>query len=96
MFRRVIFHLASATIPSAAYAAIIIAIVTFGQNIGMTLGPLVVGYIVDAAGAFEACAVPLGILAVIGGIIMLFVKVKPASDAGKQGSSAELPAESVE
>ncbi len=63
-------------IPSAAYAAIILAIVTFGQNLGMTLGPLVVGYIVDAAGNFAASAMPLAVLAAIGGFIMLFVKVK--------------------
>ncbi len=62
-------------IPSAAYAAIILAIVTFGQNLGMTLGPLVVGYIVDAAGNFAACATPLAVLAAIGGIAMLFVRV---------------------
>ncbi len=84
------------TIPSAAYAAIIIAIVTFGQNIGMTLGPLVVGYIVDAAGAFEACAVPLGVLAVIGGIIMMFVKVRPAKGSEKQDGDASLVADGGE
>ncbi|WP_139650603.1 MFS transporter [Raoultibacter phocaeensis] len=65
-------------IPSAAYAAIILAIVTFGQNLGMTLGPLVVGYIVDAAGTFAACSMPLAVIAVIGGLIMFFVKVKKA------------------
>lgn len=64
-------------IPSAAYAAIILAIVTFGQNLGMTLGPLVVGYIVDAFGGnFTACSIPLALLAAVGGFIMLFVKVK--------------------
>ena len=84
------------TIPSAAYAAIILAIVTFGQNIGMTLGPLVVGYIVDAAGAFEACAAPLGILAVIGGIIMLFVKVRPMKGLEKQDGETKPASESVE
>lgn len=84
------------TIPSAAYAAIILAIVTFGQNIGMTLGPLVVGYIVDAAGAFEACAAPLGILAVIGGIIMLFVKVRPMKGLEKQDGETKPASESAE
>ena len=64
-------------IPSAAYAAIILAIVTFGQNLGMTLGPLVVGYIVDAFGGnFTACSIPLALLAAVGGFIMLFVKAK--------------------
>lgn len=63
-------------IPSAAYAAIILAIVTFGQNLGMTLGPLVVGYIVDAAGNFAASSMPLALIAAIGGAIMLFVKVR--------------------
>ena len=53
------------------------AIVTFGQNLGMTLGPLVVGYIVDAFGGnFTACSIPLALLAAVGGFIMLFVKVK--------------------
>lgn len=71
-------------IPKAAYAAIILAIVTFGQNLGMTLGPLVVGYIVDAAGGvWSACALPMGVLALIGGVIAFFIKVQPA--AAKEG-----------
>ena len=66
-------------IPKGSYAAIILAIVTFGQNVGMTLGPLVVAYIVDAAGGnWAACALPMGVLALIGGIIAFFIKVKPA------------------
>ncbi len=72
-------------IPKAAYAAIILAIVTFGQNLGMTLGPLVVGYIVDAAGgAWSACALPMGILALIGGVIAFFIKVQPVAAREEQ------------
>lgn len=72
-------------IPKAAYAAIILAIVTFGQNLGMTLGPLVVGYIVDAAGGvWSACALPMGILALIGGVIAFFIKVQPAAAKEEQ------------
>ena len=69
-------------IPKGAYAAIILAIVTFGQNLGMTLGPLVVAYIVDAAGGdWTACALPMGALALIGGIIAFFIKVKLAGNS---------------
>lgn len=68
-------------IPKGAYAAIILAIVTFGQNLGMTLGPLVVAYVVDAAGGdWTACALPMGALALIGGIIAFFIKVKLAGN----------------
>lgn len=64
-------------IPKGAYAAIILAIVTFGQNLGMTLGPLVVGYVVDfAGGVWQASALPMGVLALIGGILAFFIKVR--------------------
>lgn len=73
-------------IPKGAYAAIILAIVTFGQNLGMTLGPLVVGYVVDfAGGVWQASALPMGALALIGGILAFFIKVKT--------TGAEKPAE---
>lgn len=65
-------------IPSAAYAAIILAIITFGQNLGMTLGPLVVGYIVDILGDWAACSLPIGIMAFFGGVIAFFLKVGKA------------------
>lgn len=68
-------------IPNAAYAAIILAIVTFGQNLGMTLGPLVVGYIVEIMGDWAACSAPLGVMAIIGGIIALFIKVGAPAQA---------------
>lgn len=76
-------------IPSAAYAAIILAIVTFGQNLGMTLGPLVVGYIVELLGDWAACAWPLGIMAIIGGVLALFIKV--GADDGKKKPELEAP-----
>ena len=66
-------------IRKGSYAAIILAIVTFGQNLGMTLGPLFVAYIVDGAGGdWTACAIPMGALALIGGIIAFFIKVQAA------------------
>ena len=47
----------------------------------MTLGPLVVAYVVDAAGGdWTACALPMGALALIGGIIAFFIKVKLAGN----------------
>ena len=66
-------------IRKGSYAAIILAIVTFGQNLGMTLGPLFVAYIIDGAGGdWTACAIPMGALALIGGIIAFFIKVQAA------------------
>lgn len=62
--------------PSAAYAAIILAIVTFGQNLGMTLGPLVVGYLVEWFGDWAACSIPIGLMALLGGALALFIKVR--------------------
>lgn len=66
-------------IRKGSYAAIILAIVTFGQNLGMTLGPLFVAYIVDGAGGdWTACAIPMGALALVGGIIAFLIKVQAA------------------
>ncbi len=45
-----LFTMGPNSLPGAAYAAAILAIVTFGQNLGMVLGPIVVGYIVEFAG----------------------------------------------
>lgn len=67
-------------IPKAVYAPMILAIVTFGQNLGMTLGPLVVGYTYEAFGTWVSVSVPIGVLAVIGAIVMVFVKVKKPED----------------
>lgn len=75
-------------IPSVAYAAIILAIVTFGQNVGMTLGPLVVGYIVELLGDWVACSAPLAIMAIIGGVMAFFINVG-GSDGERRQSKLE-------
>jgi len=61
-------------IPRAVYAPMILAIVTFGQNLGMTLGPLVVGYVYEAFGTWASVSIPIGVLAAIGGAVMILVK----------------------
>ena len=79
-------------IPKGSYAAIILAIVTFGQNLGMTLGPLVVAYVVNAAGGnWVASALPMGVLALVGGVISFFIKVKGTS--AKQDQAPEAAAQ---
>lgn len=77
------------SVPSAAYAAVILAIVTFGQNVGMTLGPLVVGYIVEFLGDWAACSAPLAIMAVIGGVIAFFINVGTDKDSTVEAEAVE-------
>ncbi len=67
-------------IPNTAYASMIIAIVTLGQNLGMTLGPLVVGYTVEASNSWAACSIPIAVLALIGAVLCFMVKTKPSTN----------------
>lgn len=71
-------------IPKASYGAMIVAIVTLGQNMGMTLGPLVVGYLVEAAGGnWQASSVPITVFALIGAVFCFLVKVKKTNSEVK-------------
>ncbi|MDD5807041.1 MAG: MFS transporter [Eggerthellales bacterium] len=67
-------------IPKAIYAPMILAVVTFGQNLGMTLGPLVVGYTYEAFGTWSSVSIPIGVLAVIGALAMAIIKSKAKSE----------------
>ena len=58
------------------HTAVAISLVIFGQNIGMSLGPLVAGAIVESAGDWTACSIPIAAFAVVGGLICLAIKVK--------------------
>lgn len=84
-----LYTLGPDVVPSAAYVAIILAIVTFGQNLGMTLGPLVVGYIVDILGDWAACSLPIGIMAIFGGIIAFFLKTNNSKGAKTKTDALE-------
>lgn len=61
-------------IASSSYTPIVLAIVIFGQNLGMTLGPVVCGAIVESAGAYGACSVPIAVAALIGALVMVLCK----------------------
>lgn len=81
-----LFTMGPDSLPGAAYAAAILAIVTFGQNLGMVLGPIVVGYIVEFAGNWAAVSLPTAVMAAIGGIILIFTK---AADTKKDAADKE-------
>jgi predicted MFS family arabinose efflux permease len=67
-------------IPKPAYAALILAIVTLGQNVGMTLGPLVIGYTFETFQTWAACSIPIGAMVVLGAVLCFFIKVKGNSE----------------
>lgn len=67
-------------IPKPSYATMIVAIVTLGQNLGMTLGPLVVGYIVEATGNWAASSIPITVAALIGAVLCFLIKTKKTNN----------------
>lgn len=73
-----LFTIGPDTNPNPLYLGAIVAIVTFGQNLGVAIGPLFVGAIVEAAGnVWTAAALPVLITGLIGAVFCLFIKVKP-------------------
>ncbi len=69
------------------WVALALAIVTVGQNVGMSLGPVVVGAIVESAGDWTACAIPIGVMALVGAVSCFLIKVKPADKGADEAVS---------
>lgn len=82
-----LFTMGPDALPKAAYAATIVAIVTFGQNLGMVLGPIAVGYMVELSGSWSAVAMPTAILAAIGGIALFFTKAADSKEDKQAAAS---------
>lgn len=64
-------------IKNPAYIGIIVALVTFFQNLGIAIGPLVAGTIVEAAGNnWAAAGIPMMLISFAGAVACFFIKNK--------------------
>lgn len=68
-------------IKSPAYIGIIVALVTLFQNLGIAIGPLVAGGLVEAAGNnWAAAGIPLAVISIAGAVACLLINNKPAEE----------------
>lgn len=79
-----LFTIGPDIISNPSYATMIVAIVTLGQNLGMTLGPLVVGYIVELSGGnWAASSMPITVFALIGAALCFLIRVRRTNNGVK-------------
>ena len=64
-------------IKAPSLTAIAIAVVTLGQNLGMSIGPVALGAIVDMTGDWTALGIPTCIMALVGALACFLIKIKP-------------------
>lgn len=62
-------------IPRAAYISAIVALVTFGQNLGVAVGPIFTGAIVTGSD-WSAAGLPVLAVCIIGAVLCAFIKVQ--------------------
>ncbi len=70
-------------IPNPMYTPLVLAIITLGGNTGMTLGPIVTGYIYEAFGNWSSVSIPIAVCSLVGAVLCLMVKVKKTANAKK-------------
>lgn len=72
-----LFTIGAETIANPAYIGICVAITSFGQNMGVAVGPLYVGTIVESSGnVWTSAAIPSAIVTLIGAVCCLLIKTK--------------------
>ena len=84
--------MAAQTVKKPELAGVALGVVSIGFNVGVLLGPPIVGAIVEAAG-WHAGAIAICAACVLSAIVLLFTRLysvddAPAAEAGAVGAAA--------
>lgn len=90
-FPCVLWTMAAQTVKKPELAGVALGVVSIGFNVGVLLGPPIIGAIVEAAG-WHAGAIAICASCVLGAVVLLFTKLYSADGAsGHEGAERTVP-----
>lgn len=85
-----LFTIAPDTIPNPLYIGVCMTIATFGQNLGVSIGPVLMGSIVEGAGnVWTAAALPTALVSFMGAVCCILIRNKKKNGVKQQNVEQE-------